>query len=71
MLEQKTAIKINIDDPLITALEVVIDEQLGYVKLSKDDILSVIKVVNDEDMKDWCRVGWNNKCDMLAKWYEK
>ena len=69
MLEQKPTIKINIDDPLITALEIVIDEQLGHVKLNKDEILSVIKVVNDEDLKDWWRVGWRVKCDMLAKWY--
>ena len=47
MLEQKPTIKINIDDPLIIALKEVIFEQPEYVKLSKDDILSVIKLVNE------------------------
>ena len=71
MLEQQPIIKINLDESLIAAIEEVIDEQLGQVKLSKDDILSVIKEVNDKEMKDWWSVGWKVKCDMLAKWFEK
>ena len=52
MLDQKPSIKISFEDSLVKGIQEVIDEHLGHVSLSDDDILSVIKKVNDKKAKD-------------------
>ena len=67
MLDKNPTININCNDTLIIALEDVIFEQLGHIKLSNDDIIDVVKVINDIIMKDWWNIGWVDKCDILVK----
>ena len=67
MLEKKPTFYINCNDTLIIALQDVILEHIGQIKLSNDDIIDVVKVINDEDMKDCWNIGWGVKCDILVK----
>ena len=50
--QSPTMIIITAQDPLIIAIHDVIDEQFGHVKLKDEDIISVVKIVNDRNMKD-------------------
>jgi len=52
MLDQKPSIKISFEDSLVIGIQEVIDEHLGHVSLSDDEILNVIKKVNDKEAKD-------------------
>jgi len=60
-----------LDDPLIMAVQKVIDEKLGLVKLNDEEIKKVIDDVNDIKMFEWWNVGWTFKCYILKMWFEK
>ena len=63
--------KLTLDDPLIMAVQKVIDEKLGLVKLNDEEIKKVIDDVNDIKMFEWWNVGWTFKCLILKMWFEK
>ena len=71
MIDQKPNITLTHDDPLIIAIQEVVQIQLGHIKLNDDDIKSVVKIVNDRRMKDLWSVGWGIKNEMLHKWFDK
>ena len=71
MKDQKPSITLTHDDPLIIAIQEVVQIQLGHIKLDDDGIKSVVKIVNDRHMKDLWRVGWGIKNEMLHKWFDK
>ena len=52
MLIQKPTINISPEDSLISAIQEVIDKVLGHIKINDDDVVSVLKVVNDRGMED-------------------
>ena len=67
---QLPSIIITAQDPLISAIHDVIDEQLRHVKLKDEDIISVIKIINERIMKDQWNVGWGIKAEMQKKWFD-
>ena len=70
VIDQKPSITLTHDDPLIIAIQEVVQIQLGHIKLNDDDIKSV-KIVNDRHMKDFWSVGWGIENEMLHKWFDK
>ena len=69
---ESTKFELKIDDPLVTAIQSVIEEKLGVVKLEEIDIIPIIKNINESEiMSNWWHLGWSFKCDMLEKWLGK
>ena len=71
MLKQKPTIKITFEDTLIMDFQDDIDRQFVIIKLSDDDILSVIKKNIYKDMRDYGEIFSVFKCEMLVKLFEK
>lgn len=70
LMDQLPCIVITSQDPLVTGIQTVIDNELGYVKLSEENVQEVIKIVNDRKMKDQWNLGWGIKAEMVRKWVE-
>ena len=69
---ESTKFELKIDDTLIPAIQSMIKEKLGVVKLEEIDIIPIIKNINESEMiSDWWHLGWSFKCDMLEEWLGK
>ena len=58
--------KITINDPLITAIQNIIDHQLGTAKLNQEELTSMVDHVNGLGMPDWWNMGLGVKTEMLS-----
>ena len=45
--------KLTFQDSLISATTNIINEQLGFVKIDDDEIISVIETINCNEINDW------------------
>lgn len=59
--------ELKIDDHLVLAIQSVIDENLGVVKLEEIDFIPILKSLNEAEMSNWWLLGWSFKCAMLEK----
>ena len=63
--------RIALSDPLITEIQSIIDKELELRKLSDEELLLIIDIVNDRRIPDWRNLGWGIKCEMLRVCFEK
>ena len=61
--------KLNFQDNLISATKEIIDTQLGFVKLSDDEIKAVIATINCNEINDWFTKAWAFKGKIHEKWF--
>ena len=63
--------KLTFQDNLISKTKEIIDIQLGFVKLSDDEIKAVIEMNNCNELNDWWTKAWAFKSKILEKWFLK
>ena len=44
---------ININDPLITAIQNIIEKELELIKLNPEELMLIIEIVNGRRCPDW------------------
>ena len=57
--------KMNLDDPLITKVQSIIEQELKIDKLSEEELNSIVDVVNGENAPDQWNLGWSLKSEMF------